>query len=141
MITVQEALNEQQQKDAFHVRFNVFVNEQKVPEDLEMDELDDTSLHFIAYEDSLAIGAGRLRFVEEYGKAERVCVLSSRRKSGAGRAIMQTMEQKAREKGCPAMKLNAQISASAFYKSLGYTVTSKEFMDAGIPHVEMKKSL
>ncbi|MGY4689555.1 GNAT family N-acetyltransferase [Salibacterium sp. K-3] len=140
MITVYEARHDNQRRDAFHVRHQVFVLEQHVPEELEMDDQDKTAYHFTAYDNDLAVGAGRLRFVDQYGKAERVCVLSSHRLTGAGRAIMEKMEQTAKENGAAGMKLNAQISASRFYKSLGYSVTSNEFYDAGIPHVEMKKT-
>ncbi|RSL30215.1 GNAT family N-acetyltransferase [Salibacterium salarium] len=141
MVHVEQALNQQQQNDVFYVRFEVFVKEQQVPEDIEIDEHDETALHFIAYDDKTPIGAGRLRMVDGYGKVERVSVIASARHTGAGRDVMHAIEKQAAQQGCTAMKLNAQISASGFYEKLGYTVTSDEFIDAGIPHVEMKKSL
>ncbi|SFL54712.1 GNAT family N-acetyltransferase [Salibacterium qingdaonense] len=140
MITVFQVQDDKQQQDAYHVRFQVFVHEQNVPEEMEMDEYDETGYHFTAYDDHLPVGAGRLRFVDNVGKAERVCVLSSYRSTGTGRAIMEKMEQTAKNNGASGMKLNAQISAADFYKKLGYTVTSGEFYDAGMPHVEMKKT-
>ncbi|SDI27395.1 Predicted N-acyltransferase, GNAT family [Alteribacillus bidgolensis] len=142
-VTVKEISPEQQLElnDAFKVRFEVFVQEQNVSEEEEVDEYEETALHFVAYEDSRPVGAGRLRFADGYGKVERICVLASHRHTGAGRLIMEAVEQKAKTEGFHSMKLNAQISASGFYKKLGYHVTSGEFMDAGIPHLEMKKTL
>ncbi|RSL30806.1 GNAT family N-acetyltransferase [Salibacterium salarium] len=141
MVQVQEVLNQQQKNDAFYVRFEVFVKEQKVPESLEIDEHDETAIHFIAYDRNTPVGAGRLRFVNDYGKVERICVIGSARHTGTGQHIMQAIEEKSLHEGYRAMKLNAQFSAAGFYKKLGYTVTSDEFMDAGIPHVEMKKNI
>lgn len=142
-VKVKEVSSHQQLElnEAFKVRFEVFVQEQNVPEEEEIDEYEETALHFVAYEDSRPIGAGRLRFAEGFAKVERICVLASHRHTGAGRLIMEAIEQKAKMEGFYSMKLNAQISASGFYKKLGYNVTSGEFMDAGIPHLEMKKAL
>ncbi|SFP80464.1 GNAT family N-acetyltransferase [Salibacterium halotolerans] len=139
MIKIHEVQDDRQQ-DAYDVRFQVFVYEQNVPEEMEMDEHDETAHHFTAYHDHVPIGAGRLRFVDGVGKAERVCVLSSYRSTGTGRAIMEKMEQTAKENGAQGMKLNAQTRAVPFYNKLGYSTTSDEFDDAGIPHVEMKKT-
>ncbi|SDH72427.1 Predicted N-acyltransferase, GNAT family [Alteribacillus persepolensis] len=127
--------------DCFRVRFEVFVKEQHVPEAEEIDEYDDTAWHFAAYEDDQPIGTGRLRFLDGYGKVERICVLASHRHTGAGKLIMDAIEQKAQQEGAEKMKLHAQTTAAGFYEKLSYDVTSGEFMDAGIPHVEMKKQL
>ena len=140
-VKVREVRNEPEQKEAFQVRQQVFVEEQNVPPGLEIDELEQEAFHFVLYDEDQAVGAARLRLVDDYGKAERVCVLPSHRQSGAGRLLMEALEQKALEKGASAMKLNAQHTAVPFYKKLKYDVTSEEFMDAGIPHFEMKKAL
>ena len=141
MIEVYEVSNRQQLEDAFRIRFEVFVEEQNVPEEEEIDEFEEEAIHFVVYDGERPIGASRLRFEEEYAKAERVCIYASFRGTGSGRLLMQAMEYKALEMEKPVMKLNAQKYASGFYQSLGYEVTSGEFMDAGIPHVEMKKSI
>ncbi|MFB4165688.1 GNAT family N-acetyltransferase [Alteribacillus sp. JSM 102045] len=140
---VKEVSSKQQLElnDAFKVRFEVFVQEQNVPEEEEVDEFEETALHFVAYDHGDPIGAGRLRYVDGYAKVERICVLAQYRHTGAGRLIMEAIEEKAKKDNFPSMKLNAQISAADFYKKLGYHVTSGEFLDAGIPHVEMKKAL
>ncbi|WP_138416386.1 GNAT family N-acetyltransferase [Aquibacillus sediminis] len=132
---------EQQQQDAYHVRNTVFVDEQNVPPDLEIDDLEDQAIHFVGYQDKQPIAAGRIRLVEDYGKLERVCVLKEFRGKSLGKKIIQEMERMIAEKGQAKAKLNAQTHAESFYKSLGYQTISEEFMDAGIPHVTMIKQL
>ncbi len=132
---------EEELQDAYKVRFTVFVNEQGVPEELEIDELEQEALHFIGYGNKGPVAASRMRFVDGYAKMERICVLQSQRGKGFGRDILLFMEDKAKEKGMKKAKLNAQIQAEKFYQSLGYETISGEFMDAGIPHVTMTKPL
>lgn len=133
--------NELELEDAFSVRKQVFINEQNVPEEEEIDQHEEESKHFVLYEDGQPVGAGRFRIVDGYGKVERICVLQENRKSGSGNAIMNKIEEYAKEQGLPALKLNAQIQAIPFYEKLGYEVISEEFMDAGIPHRTMKKPI
>ncbi|GAA0336959.1 GNAT family N-acetyltransferase [Bacillus carboniphilus] len=130
---------EQELKDAFEVRKVVFVDEQNVPFEEEMDEYDETATHLVLYHEGVPSGAGRFRVVEGIGKVERICVLSSLRGHGAGKAIMRKIEEVAKDQGISSLKLNAQTHAIPFYESLGYEVISDEFMDAGIPHKTMKK--
>ncbi|AIE59372.1 GNAT family N-acetyltransferase [Bacillus methanolicus] len=127
--------------DAFSVRKKVFIDEQNVSEEEEIDQFESSSTHFVAYENGQPIGAGRFRELDGYGKVERICVLKEYRKSGAGKAIMEKIESFAKEKGFTTLKLNAQTHAIPFYTRLNYEVISDEFLDAGIPHRTMKKSL
>ncbi|ADI27631.1 MULTISPECIES: GNAT family N-acetyltransferase [Geobacillus] len=129
-------------EDALRVRRLVFIEEQNVPEDEEIDAFEDDSFHLVLYDGQTPVGAGRLRFIDEgVGKIERICVLPSYRGRGAGRMVMEAIEQLAKTKGAKTAKLNAQTHAEPFYKKLGYTTVSGVFMDAGIPHVTMVKSL
>lgn len=132
--------NEEQLKHAYNVRMKVFVEEQKVPAELEIDELEGEATHFVLYDGEQPAGAGRLRFVDHYGKVERICVLSEYRKNGAGLQIMNAIEDYARSLDIHTFKLNAQVYAIPFYEKLGYQVVSEEFLDAGIPHKTMEKS-
>lgn len=133
--------NEEQLKDAYYVRKKVFVEEQKVPEEVEIDHLESEATHFVLYDKGEPIGAGRIRFVEDFGKVERICVLNEKRKSGAGKIIMKGIEQFALEKGIEQLKLNAQLHAIPFYEKLQYRPISDIFMEAGIPHKTMMKTL
>jgi predicted GNAT family N-acyltransferase len=133
--------NPKQLEDAYSVRKFVFVDEQNVPVEEEIDEYEDEATHFVLYQDDAPIGAGRFRDVDGYGKVERICVLKEARKLGAGKAIMEKIEDYAHEKGFHKLKLNAQTHAIPFYTGLGYEVVSDEFLDAGIPHKTMMKSI
>jgi predicted GNAT family N-acyltransferase len=127
--------------DAFHIRMNVFVEEQKVPPEEEIDEHDNTAIHFVGYLEEEPIAASRLRFTGEYGKLERICILKEHRGKHYGQQIIRAMEEKIMEKGYKKAKLHAQTHAEGFYGRLGYQTVSGEFMDAGIPHVAMIKEL
>ena len=140
-MTVKIVENQKELEDAFSVRKTVFINEQNVPAEEEIDQHEDDSTHFVFYKDEIPAGAGRFRFVDGYGKVERICVLKEARKSGAGKAIMDEIEKFASTKGLRRLKLNAQTHAIPFYSGLGYEIVSEEFMDAGIPHKTMVKEL
>lgn len=131
--------NERQLEDAFSVRKTVFVEEQQVPIEEEIDQFEEEATHFVLYRDGAAIGAGRFRVVDGYGKVERICVLKEARGSGAGKELMNQIEKFAVDKGLDKLKLNAQTHAIPFYAGLGYEVVSEEFLDAGIPHKTMVK--
>ncbi|MDY0407924.1 GNAT family N-acetyltransferase [Virgibacillus soli] len=135
------ARTEQEKNDAFHVRMTVFVEEQHVPKDIELDTFDQTAIHFIGYENKNPIAASRLRFVDHYGKLERICVLQTKRGKSFGKQMIQKMEEEIMKQGVTLAKLNAQVHAISFYEQLGYQVISEEFMDAGIPHVTMTKTI
>jgi predicted GNAT family N-acyltransferase len=141
-VEVKVVNNEQELADAFEVRKTVFIHEQNVPEEEEIDQFESDSIHFVLYDDSgKAAGAGRFRVLDGIGKVERICVLKENRKTGAGVAVMNKIEEYAKSKGISTLKLNAQTHAIPFYSQLGYETVSEEFMDAGIPHKTMKKSI
>ena len=141
LVNVKIVGNHKELEDAYSVRKTVFVEEQAVPLEEEIDAFENEAEHFIMYHDGSPVGAGRFRFVDGYGKVERICVLKEARKTGAGKAIMNTIENYAREKDIHKLKLNAQTHAIPFYAGLGYEVVSEEFMDAGIPHKTMVKKI
>lgn len=126
---------------AYHVRKAVFVHEQNVPEELEIDEFEEDAIHFICYEKDESVGASRLRLLGEYGKLERIAVKKAFRGNSIGRKIIQRMEEEIISHHIKTAKLNAQTHATGFYEKLGYEISSGEFMDAGIPHVTMIKKL
>ncbi|ASK60741.1 GNAT family N-acetyltransferase [Virgibacillus phasianinus] len=131
----------QELEQAYHVRTVVFVEEQQVPPEEELDEYDEHAIHFIGYIDERPVAASRLRFADSSGKLERICVLKNERGKSYGKMIMQQMEAEIKKQGYKKAKLNAQTHAEEFYKRLGYETVSGEFMDAGIPHVAMVKEL
>ncbi|MBS4212113.1 MULTISPECIES: GNAT family N-acetyltransferase [Neobacillus] len=140
-MTVKVVENPKELEDAYTIRKTVFVDEQNVPLDEEIDQFEKDATHFVMYHEGIPVGAGRFRNVEGFGKVERICVLKEARNIGAGKAIMETIESHARDKDFQKLKLNAQTQAIPFYEKLGYEVVSEEFMDAGIPHKTMVKNL
>jgi predicted GNAT family N-acyltransferase len=141
-MTVVRADTEDRYEDALAVRFDVFVEEQGVPEDLEVDEYEDVSRHFVAYDEGgEPVGAARLREYEpDVGKVERVAVLADRRGEGWGVELMAALEDDARGR-YDELFMHAQLDAAAFYDRLGYEREGEEFEEAGIPHVAMRKEL
>nr|WP_239558736.1 GNAT family N-acetyltransferase [Peribacillus deserti] len=128
-------------QQAYSVRKEVFVEEQNVPLEEEIDQYEADSTHFLLFINDKPAGAGRFRILDGIGKVERICVLSSARQKGAGKAIMDGIEEYAKQQEISKLKLNAQTHAIPFYEKLGYEVSSEEFMDAGIPHKSMAKIL
>ena len=140
-MTVKVVENQKELEEAFLVRKIVFVEEQNVPLEEEIDQFEDDATHFVMYHEGSPVGAGRFRVVDGYGKVERICVLKEARKTGAGKAIMKAIESFADTQGLHKLKLNAQTHAIPFYSGLGYEVVSEEFLDAGIPHKTMMKEV
>ncbi|MGM9926296.1 MAG: GNAT family N-acetyltransferase [Bacillus sp. (in: firmicutes)] len=133
--------NRQQLEDALSIRHAVFMEEQQVDVESETDQYDETAAHFVLYDGSTPIGAGRFRTVDGTGKVERICILASSRRHGSGRLIMEAIEEYAKSRHIAKITLNAQSHAIGFYDKLGYHVISEEFIDAGIPHRTMVKQL
>jgi predicted GNAT family N-acyltransferase len=138
-VIVKVVANAKELDDAFTVRKVVFVDEQHVPVEEEIDQFEEESTHFVMYQVGSPVGAGRFRLLDGIGKVERICVLKDTRKFGAGKQIMNEIETYAKENGIHKLKLNAQTHAIPFYSGLGYEVVSEEFLDAGIPHKTMTK--
>ena len=117
------------------VRTRVFIEEQKVPKELEWDELDETCIHALAIADDKPIGTGRLTTDGHIG---RMAVLAEWRGRGVGGALLSHLMEAARDRGDDFCELNAQVSAIGFYERFGFQVRGEEFMDAGIPHRLMR---
>ncbi|MCA0754346.1 GNAT family N-acetyltransferase [Paenibacillus sp. N4] len=133
--------NKKQLEDAFRIRKAVFVEEQGVAEEVEIDEYEPIAEHVLVYVDGEAAGTGRVRFVDGTAKLERICVLESHRMHRLGKRIMQELEAIAAEKGAGQAKLHGQVQAAPFYEKLGYRTDSEVFMEENIPHVKMIKDL
>lgn len=126
----------------FALRHDVFVVEQAVPVELEIDEHDPTATHLVALRDNGRI-IGTLRILDEDGVAKvgRVAVQADQRRGGTGRRLMQAAEHHARQKGFREMVLHAQVAVTSFYLRQGYATEGDVFDDAGIPHISMRKRL
>jgi len=129
--------------DAGQIRQAVFVDEQKIPAEMEWDAGDAGCLHAVAYNRlGKALATGRLlEHVPGVAKIGRMAVLAPMRGSRVGRAVLDALMQAARERGDREVILHAQTSAAPFYARAGFAARGTEFEEAGIPHVEMVRAL
>ncbi|MBD0419889.1 GNAT family N-acetyltransferase [Streptomyces sp. TRM S81-3] len=136
----------------FAVRKDVFVVEQRVPEDIEYDAYDAVAVHVLAVrEDGVPLGTGRLLHGASaaaktggdpaVGSLGRLAVTRAARGLGVGAALVRAVEEAARARGLTAVDLHAQTHALGFYERLGYEAYGPEFPDAGIPHRAMRRAL
>ena len=121
------------------IRHEVFVREQHVPVALEWDGLDVDCRHVLARDErGNAIGTGRLL---PDGHIGRMAVAAAWRRAGVGSAMLAKLVEMARLRGDRVAVLNAQTYVTAFYRRLGFEVSSAQFIEAGIPHVQMRLTL
>ena len=121
------------------IRLRVFVEEQRVPAEIELDEWDAQSEHAIAFDsDGRAVGTGRLL---PDGHIGRMAVLAHCRGRGVGRLVLETLMARAKARGMATAVLNAQMLAVPFYTKSGFTARGPVFMEAGIEHIEMYLAL
>ena len=119
------------------IRHEVFVDEQRVPLELELDEFDAGALHALACDGERALGTGRLL---PDGHIGRMAVRRQSRGSGIGSLLLLALMQQARQRGDSTVVLHAQLSARGFYERHGFTAEGAVFMDAGIAHIAMRLS-
>lgn len=141
-ITVRPVVTQEETEWAFSIRHIVFVKEQGVPEEIERDEYDLSAFHVIALAGDRPVGTGRLvEMARASGKIGRMAVAAEARKKGVGASIMSALTSKAEALGCTELFLDAQVSAIGFYERLGYVAEGDVFIEAGIPHRRMRRSL
>ena len=121
------------------VREAVFVREQGVPADMEYDEWDSRSIHVLARGPrGEVIGTGRLL---PDGHVGRLAVLPAWRGKGVGAALLSRLLDAARASGTGSLVLHAQVPAADFYRGFGFSAEGEVFLEAGIPHVLMRRRL
>ena len=141
MIEVVEATAKQQRDDAFAVRIAVFVDEQGISREDELDKLDATAVHCVGYNQGAPVAAGRLIVDRGFAKIGRMAVLAHYRGRGYGARILEALEQAGVNRGIRRFKLSAQLHAKGFYESCGYTPVGDVYDEVGIPHIAMEKQL
>lgn len=126
---------------ALRLRREVFVAEQSVPEDIEIDELDAVARHFVVLDGGEVVATMRIVPYEGALKVGRVAVRRDLRGAGLGRRLMEEAIRVAGAEGARALILNAQVSAAAFYRKLGFVEEGPIFDEAGIPHTKMVRRM
>jgi YbgC/YbaW family acyl-CoA thioester hydrolase len=129
--------------DARRVRTEVFVNEQRIPADLEWDEADATAVHAVAYNRlGQAVATGRLLPAQDGTcMIGRMAVHQVLRGCGFGEQVLRALAAEARKRGDRAIELHAQRTARAFYARLGFAAQGEPYEEAGIPHITMTSAL
>ncbi len=138
-ITVRLGSWETMRAEAEPIRFEVFVTEQKVPAEIELDHWDPQSVHALAFdEDGAAIGTGRLL---PDGHVGRMAVRARARGLGVGSALLRALMVEARRRGHTEVVLSAQTHAVPFYEREGFRTEGGVYDDAGIPHIDMRRTV
>jgi len=132
--------NWQHDKDKLqYVRYVVFVEEQKIPADLEWDEKDKDAIHVIAVDESdQPVATGRILTDGQIG---RMAVLPEWRDKGVGRSILKFLLDIAQKHGHESVKPSSQQNACGFYLKLGFVQTGNPYQEAGRQHAAMQLEL
>ncbi len=132
---------EEEMEGALGVRFRVFVAEQQVPAEEELDEFDATATHAIAVHQGTVIATGRVMYGNEDAAARigRMAVDAEWRRHGVGGQILRFLEEEASSQGVNTYVLNAQVYVKDFYAAHGYVERGDEFLEADIVHILMRK--
>ncbi len=127
-------------EDAFHVRREVFIKEQNVPEEEEFDEIDLKSFHVILYESAGPVATGRLfKAGDDHWLIGRIAVLKEFRGKNAGKLLVDKLLEKAAEQGSGEVYIHAQTHAVRFYEKFGFVPYGDIFLESGIEHISMLK--
>jgi predicted GNAT family N-acyltransferase len=129
---------EEARAHASPIRFSVFVEEQGVPREIELDEHDPASVHAVVFEEGKAVATGRLL---PDGHIGRIAVLKAWRGRGIGAAVLNELMKAASKRGHREVALSAQVRALPFYRAHGFVPVGEEYVEAGIPHQAMKRAL
>ena len=120
------------------IRFAVFVEEQGVPRDIELDDMDPASVHAIAFFQGQAVGTARLL---PDGHIGRMAVLKAWRGRGIGGRLLNALIDAARRRGDREVALSAQVHAVPFYRAHDFVEEGGEYLEAGIRHQAMRRAL
>lgn len=125
-----------------HLRRVVFTQEQGVSEADEVDGMDESAIHLLAWDGDAPVGTARLLLKGNLGKIGRVCVLPQARGTGLGTALIRAaLEVLRQQPQVTEAYLGSQSHATGFYEKLGFALEGDEFLDAAIPHRHMRRAL
>lgn len=138
-VTCKIVVNSEDINRCLTIRRKVFIEEQQVEEQLEIDGLDDEATHFIARKAGENIATARLRVLNSNtAKIERMAVLKEHRGSKVGKSLLEFILEMLRNiEDVETVKLSSQTQAVKFYEDFGFIICSDEYLDANIPHFDM----
>lgn len=142
-VEVRRPRDAQELEGAYALRREVFVGEQGVPAEAELDSADAEAIHLVAVDDDGAIQATCRILADDGGvmRVGRLCVRATERRRGLGAALLAEAEREARAAGGRTLAMHAQTHALALYRSLGYEARGERFHEVGIEHLAMEKPL
>lgn len=123
--------------DALIIRIRVFVQEQQVPAEIELDADDAHARHFFARVNGIAAGTARVVIHNSSAKIGRMAVLKRYRRRGIGGQLLRRAVSYAKRRGARNIYLHAQVPVIGFYERQGFITIGKVFNEAGIPHRKM----
>jgi len=126
--------------DAHIIRRKVFIEEQRIPESVELDGTDERAVHLVIYDDGRPIATGRLIEFDDGLYVSRIAVLPEFRGYGYGALVVNMLIQRAAVVGAPCLCVYSQIQVAGFYQKLGFVPVGEPFFRAGIEHVRMVRS-
>ena len=133
---------QQAEQEAYFVRKRVFIEEQGVPADMELDEFDPTAKHALAYVNSECVGTARLiALPRNIGRIGRMAVLQAYRRQGIGGKLLNALLESCKSQGIAQLQLHAQLSAMSFYEQFGFIAQGEMYYEAGIAHRDMILSI
>jgi predicted GNAT family N-acyltransferase len=137
LVAVARAVTEADLARAFRIRMAVFVREQGVPKEIELDADDAVAAHFLARWRDRPVGTARVVFEGGQAKIGRMAVLKGYRGRGVGAALLARAVRHARKRGARRIFLHAQLPVVGFYEKFGFRAVGRVFEEAGIPHRKM----
>ena len=121
----------------FTVRIRVFVREQRVPAEIELDDDDQRAIHYLAIDSRKAVGTARVVMRHGDAKIGRMAVLKSHRRRGVGGALLKRAILAAERLHARRIYLHAQVAVTGFYERMGFRAVGRVFDEAGIAHRKM----
>jgi predicted GNAT family N-acyltransferase len=136
-LRIDRVSSRKQRERALAIRKRVFVGEQGVPEEIEMDRDDGRAIHFLAFNSGKAVGTARLVIRQRGAKIGRMAVLKNYRGKGIGTKLLRRAIVTARKQGAQKIYLHAQVPVIGFYEAMAFRCVGPVFKEAGIPHRKM----
>lgn len=134
-------LNDDNINLAFDIRTEVFIKEQGIERDVEMDGTDKYAKNMILIKDNKPIGTSRLIVIDNKMYIGRVAVLKEYRKKGYATHMINFLLNEAKNMGYNEVFIHAQTYAKSFYEKIGFKQFGEEFLEANIPHIHMQITL
>jgi predicted GNAT family N-acyltransferase len=136
-ITIRQISTEKELEKALRIRIRVFVREQGVPAEIELDDDDKRALHLLASLGGRAVGTARVVMRGGKAKIGRMAVLKSHRRKKVGTKLLTRAITTAKKQGARKIYLHAQVAVIGFYESAGFRCVGPVFDEAGIAHRKM----